>query len=1290
MAFGGRELRLFLSIQSYGSTNIAKLRRDIAGLQTAAEAANARQLAQARLAQRTLRVTAAERELRDVRAGIPFYNARNKAMQTWSRANAGVLRTQTAQLKNTRALWDLETKRMALNQKLSQARATAYTKPGAKGQIQLIERDIQSLAMQEAVLQADSKALNATLVAQRDVVLQADAAYKQLVRDTGAQSAASKAAAANLELQTAAMRQAAVAASQAAAAERMLPLERLEQTGRRIAHIGRTMQFAGLIISAGLSLAATSAANFSQKLYLAATQARDLDAPVSQTLTRVRQLEHGFDQGGVHIEGILDLMQQFPYSADDMATAAYDIYSSMNVSFGGGLRLLKSFNQVALATGGDLTTATNAGITVLNNFGKTSGSIDKILNLMISTIRFGRMHLEEFNAMLEKVAPAAAGAGQSFRDVAGAMALLTTRQPSQRVSATNIARLLQTFQDPDFQKGVYKISDGLVDITKGEGAVGVLKPLPQIIEDMAKSFGLYRKHGGPQQLFKDLTAFGRGRGIGRQSRIEAWRGYTFLVQNLEDYKDLQFKTTHDTTEFAKALATMAKAPGVRWQIFLNQMRAFIIVIGEEALPALLWFAGGISKIVKSFQNMNPVLRQMIVYFTVFVGVGSLVLGTLTNIGGSVVALIANWRIMNALKLNELRMQAALAGQDIAMVTAQTSRLMTTLKLLTGIGIMAIPVAIQLMRGGEPGLWGLLSAAGFGALGGAMIAGAPGAAVGALALPVIVQLISTVQGGDDPVTAAFKDYLYKMEKKKGFLRRGIARFVEGLEPVARLGGITLDVDKESEQFKRWLRQHPKYLKMWRQQQKAHNKDSETMQEEALRLQKEANEKTIREVLGLQDKLSTAAQKQDQIQSEAYDKAAQRVRDAAQIAQVRADAIADAHEDMTGRIKSAVDNLMGIYDKFEQANREAMGSLGQGPVLSGMMGDTFREINDMMRQFGVQIPIPFKLIQKDFDTQMAYFKRWRNDLAKLSKKGVPLEFIQEIQAMGPEAGIPFIEGLLGASDEEFNGFVKKWKSMQKDITAATKTDMKNQLDDWMKHGQNIAWQIVKGIISEPAQAALRKGFRRYVVGTFGDVMQKHMAVTIANAVAKALADLATNKKVEAAAKAAGEAAAAKAAAEATGGKPKTQGQGRRVNPYMGMNFAQLNRTIANIDKQQANIHRQITAYGKAHPGTPPFARVTPAQKRQLAKLQSQENAANKAKQAWLNKERKSVREQLARQAYMGPIQTGKHAGQYKFTYEGDTVYINADGATVAAVMRALNKRKFDRQQRNKPKTGQRRGK
>jgi hypothetical protein len=331
------------------------------------------------------------------------------------------------------------------------------------------------------------------------------------------------------------------------------------------------------------------------------------------------------------------------------------------------------------------------------------------------------------------------------------------------------------------------------------------------------------------------------------------------------------------------------------------------------------------------------------------------------------------------------------------------------------------------------------------------------------------------------------------------------------------------------------------------------------------------------------------------------------------------------------------------------------------------------------------------------QIAYFQRWRRDLATLAKRGAPIEFIQQLQEMGPEKGIPIIEGLLQGSDKQFNGIVKKWKRTQDLINAATKKDMDDQLADWQRHGTKIALKIIEGVISEPAQAALRNGFRKYVVGTFGEVLKRDMRKEVAEAMAEAIRAAARSKAVDAAAEAAGKAAAAKIGKSmqtGVGGGGAGRGAGR---PGAGPDFSAMRAgqlpprgivaELARINRRQAEIARQAR---EARPGVPPSRRLSPEQQRELVQLQTRENRILAARREFLRRERASVREQLQLWERWGPISRGEHRGEYKITYQGDTIYIKADGATVQAVMRALNKKKFQQKSKHPKKQPQRRGK
>ena len=156
------------------------------------------------------------------------------------------------------------------------------------------------------------------------------------------------------------------------------------------------------------------------------------------------------------------MMTKFPATSADMATAAYNIFSSIPALSGPGgqqkgLALMVAANQAAVAGGTDLITSTDALIKVMNNFGSAGQSVNQIMNRMFAIVRFGNMHFKDFTSMLNQIAPMAATAGQSLNDLAGIMAL-TTLHMSAPQAATGIARLLQIVQTPSFVKGMEKMN----------------------------------------------------------------------------------------------------------------------------------------------------------------------------------------------------------------------------------------------------------------------------------------------------------------------------------------------------------------------------------------------------------------------------------------------------------------------------------------------------------------------------------------------------------------------------------------------------------------------------------------------------------------------------------------------------------------------------------------------------------------------------------------------------------------------------------------------------------------
>lgn len=156
-----------------------------------------------------------------------------------------------------------------------------------------------------------------------------------------------------------------------------------------------------------------------------------------------------------------------------------------------------------------------------------------------------------------------------------------------------------------------------------------------------------------------------------------------------------------------------------------------------------------------------------------------------------------------------------------------------------------------------------------------------------------------------------------------------------------------------------------------------------------------------------------------------------------------------------LDQAADNLMRIYNEFEQANASAMGELFQGSWMNSEEMQLREEwnwttgINDMI---------------KDLTMTTKDFKKWRAGLAALAKKGLPKDFIAELKKKGMKEGMPLIEEILKAKPGQVQKLAAAWKARVKTITSATKGDFKDKLDEWKKLGSTMALQIAAGISSE----------------------------------------------------------------------------------------------------------------------------------------------------------------------------------------------------------------------------------
>lgn len=1066
---------------------------------------------------------------------------------------------------------------------------------------------------------------------------------------------------------------------------RRMPTQRLHDLGAALSGIGRTMQLVGGISTGIFALSANSFARFSASAATAGTQMRDLGAPMQQAVNRSKELR----------AAIIDMSMQFPSSADDMTKAAYDIYSSMNLMHNGvmnvqgGLKLLGVANKIAVAGQVDLAEATNAMIVALNTFDPNLRDVTGTMDTMMNIVRYGKLRVDDLSRAFTSFSAVAKSSGLTLKDVGGAFASLTLFMQPDRAAA-GLGRLIEIFRNPVFKEGFAKMG---VDVEKANGQ---LRPLNQIMNDIAKRRpDLVSGQTSALQFFIQVSKASGKTKAGIQGTIQARRAFEQLVTHMVTYNEVAGEVARNRNELENAFRARMADPGVQWEIMKNRLKALVLIIGQEALPVFLRMGEVISGFVQWLHRMNSGTRGSIIHIAALASVFTLLAGVGLSLAGSMTQVAAN--------LAAMRTRAILAAEAGNAATASFIRLRTVIGGIAGVGLFILIEQVFGLRDAVVAmttvwlLWKVkalqsiafvvaASVAGAATIGEAFDAalvstgwGALVVAAGLAALYVMnhwdkvraffISLGQTIVASWSETMkylagislkglAMMVDPFYQLEKRIPV----IGKFMKFVNPLhAAASGIEAAGNKmlQSTDFvEQWGKKYNNLMTKYANDRKKKNKD----------------------LFGLDfmkrvGKLTAGLLTEDQ--RKAWDDWANNIGDntqkAADLAKLHTNAMQEAMKNMTATVKTATDNLVRQYQTMRQANEQALGSLFQGPTMSGILGNVFSNINDTLRQFGVQIPVPFNILKQDLDQSVLYFKKWRTDITRALRRGAPFEMIQQLQAMGPEKGGPILQGLLQAPKSAWRGIIAKWKEGQTLLDNATKQDMARQLTYWNTFGKNAAWATIMGVVDRPQTFKIQKMYREYVKNTYGAILKDQYNKDVQAAIAKGLADM--------------KAAATMAPTPIPPMTPGTGGTGGRGGRHgrRGTSFitpSQLRTTGTALSSRMAAI--RVMGQWAVDPRSPGGSTITGPEDRAILKLQQQQiNLQNRYRRqrAALARERKSIMGQLRSQGAAG---THKPNAAYTITYGGDTVTIHADGATPAAVNRAIQKLAFAKKHKHKKGT------
>jgi TP901 family phage tail tape measure protein len=191
----------------------------------------------------------------------------------------------------------------------------------------------------------------------------------------------------------------------------------------------------GFVKLAGLTALAGTFAVLGKNLLGFNQDARELDVTFKQLDAL---LGGGVDSAKQFSDEFFKLSNQFGNTAQENAKSFYNILSSGVEDAALALDILKAANNGAIAGGAQLEEVTRTLTTVLNVYGKDGLTAAQATDVLVESVKLGTATVSQLSSVIGGVLPSARSLGVEFEEVAGTIALLTTKGLDAGEAATQL------------------------------------------------------------------------------------------------------------------------------------------------------------------------------------------------------------------------------------------------------------------------------------------------------------------------------------------------------------------------------------------------------------------------------------------------------------------------------------------------------------------------------------------------------------------------------------------------------------------------------------------------------------------------------------------------------------------------------------------------------------------------------------------------------------------------------------------------------------------------------------
>lgn len=315
--------------------------------------------------------------------------------------------------------------------------------------------------------------------------------------------------------------------------------------------------------------AVTAATDFGRAMAEVST-ITDLDARETEQLT----------------ETVKQMSVAMGVDAKESARGLYQTISAGVTDSTEAMQLLEVATRLSIAGLAKQETVVDVMTTVMNAYGKSVEDANDISDTLFTTVRLGKIRLEELAGSLGTVIPIAAASGIEFEEIAAAIAALTKGGLSAERSTTALRAALTAILQPSKKMTAAAKEAGFeigMEALKGKGLTGVLEALAKLEENDAEA---------TLKLFENKRAL-----VGMLSLAsDGAREFNIAMDGMET------KVGSANTAFEK----MNKSAARQFDIFKAKLNVTMIDLGNAILPSII---SGMEAVSPAIEDVSQMIKD---------------------------------------------------------------------------------------------------------------------------------------------------------------------------------------------------------------------------------------------------------------------------------------------------------------------------------------------------------------------------------------------------------------------------------------------------------------------------------------------------------------------------------------------------------------------------------------------------------------------------------------------------------------------------------------------------------